>query len=291
MDDMDYMTYGDDAAEVGAMTINDYRDEFADDEWRERYGDDGYANDEANEDDEGPGFNLGEGNDFLDGEPEEMGGGEEGGQDDTVEIPFQERVDMTFGAEGGVYTEASEAADSLSAVASRKTLAKKKASFSRDTPLTATTSSAKAIFGKQKATEKFITGSQRKTRPYMTKFEYTAIIGERATAIEAGATDVDPRVIRRAKAEGVDNALDIAEMELEMTEVDFPMTIHRRIDPNVYEVWNVRELLLPSQLICTSYSPEATRLLLGDRGDHCPHDVSKALTTSYKRFVLVENTV
>lgn len=294
MDDGDFMTFGDDsAAEIGAMTMNDYRDEFAEDDWRERYDDDGYANDEANDDD-GPGFNMGEGNDFMDEQEEQQ----DDGEDDAVAVPFQERVDMIFGADGGsVYADSTEAAETLSAIASKKNLVKSKASFSRETPVSATQPSAtapsgKGIFGKQKTGgERFITGSARKTRPYMTKFEYAAIIGERATAIEAGAEDIDPRVARRAKAEGVDSALDIAEMELEMLEVDFPMTIQRRIDPNVYEIWNVRELLLPSQLICSSYSPEATKLLLGSRSDHCPHDVSKALTTSYKRFVLHENTV
>lgn len=293
MDDLDDYypsSYQDDPSNAAAMTISEFRDEHDGED------DDGFGRD----DDDiimGTAFNLGEFGGDAGDSLEAVGASENQGE---VILPLDARQDIAsatdiaigdgyigpdaFGFSGG------EIQDSASELLSLKPaqLVRKQARFSADIPQQ--TTKTKQPGGGGASVDRFITGTSRKTRPVMTKFEYAAIIGERATQIEAGATNIDSRVVARARAEGIDTALDIAELELETLDADFPLTVQRRIAPNTYEVWSVRELLLPSQILCSSYSPEATRLLLGSRGDHCPHDVSKALTNSYKRFVLAENT-
>lgn len=312
MDDLDdYYTssYNDDPAAAAAMTISDFRDEHGED--------DGFDDVYGGRDDDdlveggGTAFNVTEGTMMM------MIGASSDNPNEVI-LPLEGRqdiVDATGISIGDSYIgpdsfeEYGEMADSAGELLSLRSpatataaaassgekqrtfeeLVRKQARFSADVP--SQTSKSRQPGGGAGGVDRFITGSARRTRPIMTKFEYAAIIGERATQIEAGATNIDSRVVTRAKAEKIDNALDIAELELETLEADFPLTVQRRIAPNLYEVWGVRELLLPSQILCTSYSREATRLLLGARGgDHCPHDVSKALTNSYKRFLLAENT-
>ena len=285
--------FNDDPSAAAAMTITDFRDE---------HGEDGYDDGYGRDDDDvmgmmGTAFNVAEAQGYSD----MMMVGASENQNDVI-LPLESRRDVAeatdlaigdsyLGPDSFAYDD--DMADSAGEILTLKPtqaseLVRKQARFSADTPQQTTKAKQPGPGGAN--VDKFITGAARRTRPIMTKFEYAAIIGERATQIEMGAQNIDKRVIARVQAEKIDNALDIAELELETIEADFPLTIQRRIGPNLYEVWKVRELLLPSQILCSSYSPEATRLLLGSRGDHCPHDVSKALTNSYKRFVLAENT-
>jgi len=105
-----------------------------------------------------------------------------------------------------------------------------------------------------KKTEKilitYIDDDKRKTLNFMTKFEYTRIIGERAFQIENGE-HVHENIINNNP--GIDNALDLAELELNDVSVPFPILIERPInifnDNQIFEKWNVRELVLPKDQI------------------------------------------
>lgn len=115
----------------------------------------------------------------------------------------------------------------------------------------------------------FITGAARRTRPLMTKFENAALIGERATHIEQGATDLSDAVVSEITSRGITRALDIAEVEINTPGAKIPLEIHRRIAPNVYEVWSPEELLTLDKTLCESYSHEATALLSQINGGEC----------------------
>jgi len=174
-----------------------------------------------------------------------------------------------------------------------------------------------------------IFGKDRKSLPLMTRFEYARLIGERATDLEAGVgaalsteslaraeellsrgdesvmtseavrigteMGVDPLVIHRAKLENIDEALDIAELELEMTHVDFPMIISRTISTNVYEVWKVRELETPTQVLCKGYSLAATAATAVQSTEHCPINPSDASSMPYwmavRKTDMIKNSI
>lgn len=149
-------------------------------------------------------------------------------------------------------------------------------------PTIARTPGARAI------SKVFITGDARKTMPFMTKFEYASAIGERATEIEHGARDIDPSIIERAKTLGITSSLDVAEMEIEDLSVNFPMSIYREVAPNKVEVWQVRELKLPSEVLCEGHTPNATFLL---RSTACPFDLNQSNNRIIRRFALTNNKI
>ena len=136
-------------------------------------------------------------------------------------------------------------------------------------------------------------GAARMSEPVMSRFEYAGVIGERATQIEQGA-QVDQAIrdkiveLRRTYGDKtlLTQALDIAHFELEMTSVPFPMVVERRLAPNVYEIWRVRELRLPSQVLCEGYSPESTALLRVILREQCPPDATLAFSRNLKKFTL-----
>ena len=132
--------------------------------------------------------------------------------------------------------------------------------------------------------ETLVTGDQRRTWPLMSDFEYAALIGERATQIEQGATDVDERVVELCREHGVTKALDIAEIEIEYLPAPFPLCVHRRLHDETYEVWPARELKIPSRILCESYSDEATEILTAGNRESCPLTLSRALTAFLQRF-------
>lgn len=129
-----------------------------------------------------------------------------------------------------------------------------------------------------------ITGDSRRTRPLMSIFEHAALIGERATHIEQGATNIDDRVVNTFKTLGVTRALDIAEIEMGALGAPLPLDLHRRIAPGVYEVWGARELKTPKQVLCESYSDEATALLSRRNGGECERDHTHTLRAFIKTF-------
>jgi DNA-directed RNA polymerase subunit K/omega len=136
--------------------------------------------------------------------------------------------------------------------------------------------------------KEFFTGAARRSAPFMTKYEYASLIGERATEIEHGARDIDPKIIARARELDITSSLDVAEMELEDTTVNFPMTIYRDVGPTAVEVWEARELFLPSQVLCGAHTPEATKLLLSES---CPGDIQMTNLRMLKRFSLADSRI
>lgn len=142
--------------------------------------------------------------------------------------------------------------------------------------------SARAYAAEKK--DVLITGNARRTRPLMSIFEYAALIGERATHIEQGATNIDDRVVTNFTSQGITRALDIAEIEVNTTEAPLPLDIHRRVAPGVYEVWGARELKSQRDILCESYSPEATRMLSAWNGGECERVYTFASRAYMKTF-------
>lgn len=129
-------------------------------------------------------------------------------------------------------------------------------------------------------------GENRRTLPVMTEFERAKLIGERATQLEQGYTDIDPRIVAAAKSLGLTDMLYWAELELETITVPFPINVIRPISARACEVWNARELKLPSRVNCESYSPEATALLHSIRSDLRTTCMSFASMTPTREFAL-----
>lgn len=82
----------------------------------------------------------------------------------------------------------------------------------------------------------------------MTKLEYAKLIGKRADMISRGSP-VHPKY----QKVNTSDLLEIARRELEDLDIPFPILIYRPIDnpttPMVFEVFNVRELTLPSEAL------------------------------------------
>ena len=76
--------------------------------------------------------------------------------------------------------------------------------------------------------------AQRRTTPYMTKYELARILGTRAMQIARNArVMVDPR--------GETDPLRLAEMELRARCI--PITVRRNMPDGSYEDWNANELI------------------------------------------------
>ena len=81
---------------------------------------------------------------------------------------------------------------------------------------------------------------QRITRPYMTRYEYTRIIGMRGKQISQGApiqVDVD----------GETDPNDIARKELEQHKIDY--IIKRELPDGSFEEWSIPELEIDYEAI------------------------------------------
>jgi DNA-directed RNA polymerase subunit K/omega len=135
---------------------------------------------------------------------------------------------------------------------------------------------------------RFITDpNERQTSNIMTKYEYARVIGNRAREIEdSGASDVS----KSARESGITNSLDVAEYELEDVSSPFHTVIYRDVQKNVYEVWPVRDLLLPSQVLCQSYNLAATKLIEKSNAENCPWNPEVSQTLIFKKFALVSHS-
>jgi len=159
----------------------------------------------------------------------------------------------------------------------------------------------------------FIMGKERQTIPTMSRFEYARLIGERATLLEKdkGAClsrsvynravsrgidqkfldigqqmGVDPLVIKKAHSENRTASLDLAEMELESYESDFPLNVLRTIAPNVYEVWRARELETPAQVACRGHNIDSSAVLHGvDSKEICPKNEDSEEYPYWRRII------
>jgi len=78
--------------------------------------------------------------------------------------------------------------------------------------------------------------NQRITSEYMTIYEYTMVVGTRATHIENGSVlFTDPRELFDPR--------DIAKKEI--NELKCPLSITRKISPTKIEIWMVNEMIKP----------------------------------------------
>lgn len=88
-----------------------------------------------------------------------------------------------------------------------------------------------------------ITGADRKTRNFMTRFEYGRLVGVLASMITIPGFSIDPLVKCTS-----DNPLDIAEAWLDCRDAAFPISVKRPVSNDAVEIWEVSELILPSEL-------------------------------------------
>lgn len=88
----------------------------------------------------------------------------------------------------------------------------------------------------EKIPEQMTSKQERKTTPYMTKFEYSYLISQRALAIENGSPLMYPET-------SFIHSIDIAREETRMGLN--PIIIQRQIPPNIIEEWKCSELKLP----------------------------------------------
>jgi DNA-directed RNA polymerase I, II, and III subunit RPABC2 len=78
--------------------------------------------------------------------------------------------------------------------------------------------------------------NQRITSEYMTIYEYSMVVGTRATHIANGSTIyVDPH--------GLSDARDIAKKEINQNKC--PLSVTRKISPTKLEIWEVNEMIKP----------------------------------------------
>ena len=84
---------------------------------------------------------------------------------------------------------------------------------------------------------KIIDPNNRITTEYMTSYEYTSVVGVRATHISEGAPlYTDPS--------GLHDPIDIAKKEI--AENKCPLSITRKIGNSMIEIWEVNEMVKPN---------------------------------------------
>jgi hypothetical protein len=91
-----------------------------------------------------------------------------------------------------------------------------------------------------------ITGSARRTKRVITKFEIAALIGERATIIEQGkAFDMNPEFKEWIKSCHIHEALTIATLEINSVSARkcINLCVWRCVGTNKYEIWKLDELI------------------------------------------------
>lgn len=81
---------------------------------------------------------------------------------------------------------------------------------------------------------KYIT-KERKTTPYLTKFERTRVLGLRATQIEGGA----PTLLSKGNFKKIRHSIEIAEMEFNNGLI--PFIIRRFLPDGQYEDWKLSD--------------------------------------------------
>lgn len=83
-----------------------------------------------------------------------------------------------------------------------------------------------------------IMGKDRKTEPYMTKYEWTRLIGDRAKMIDNN----EPSTLE--DLHGETNSMKIARMEILARKL--PMIVRRKMPDQSVEIWRADELELPT---------------------------------------------
>jgi DNA-directed RNA polymerase I, II, and III subunit RPABC2 len=83
---------------------------------------------------------------------------------------------------------------------------------------------------------KIVAPGRRTTSEYMTIYEYSMVVGTRATHISEGS-------ILYTDPEGLFDPRDIAKKEI--NENKCPLSITRKVSPSMIEVWEVNEMIKP----------------------------------------------
>jgi DNA-directed RNA polymerase subunit K/omega len=86
---------------------------------------------------------------------------------------------------------------------------------------------------------KIVSPDRRTTSEYMTIYEYSMVVGTRATHISEGS-------ILYTDPQGLFDPRDIAKKEI--NENKCPLSITRKVSPSMIEVWEVNEMIKPSNL-------------------------------------------
>lgn len=90
-------------------------------------------------------------------------------------------------------------------------------------------------------------GSNRKTDPIMTQYEYARAISTLAKLYELNFT-LHPVLAKEARKRKLIDALDIAELHMNMKELPYPIDIIRPMPDGTNEVWMPREMKAPPDL-------------------------------------------
>jgi hypothetical protein len=112
------------------------------------------------------------------------------------------------------------------------------------------------IATKVSVANKYITGKNRRFNILMTIYEYTRLIGACADKLDTNLS-VDPIITQICNDLNKDkpveshicDSLEIAEIMLNTLNVEFPIKLLRPTKNNEYELWDVRELILPHNAV------------------------------------------
>ena len=90
-------------------------------------------------------------------------------------------------------------------------------------------------------------GDERQTKNFMTKYEFTRIVGALANLY---ANNVIPVHQELAKKLGDKyDPLDIAEVHVKETKLPIPIDIERPLPTGYVEIWDPREMVMPFQML------------------------------------------
>ena len=85
-----------------------------------------------------------------------------------------------------------------------------------------------------KETKKFINEDEKKTLPFLSKYEKAKILGLRIQQLSSGAKPM-------IDTKGLKSNLEIAEKELKMKKI--PFIIKRRLPNEKFEYWDIKSLI------------------------------------------------
>ena len=81
-----------------------------------------------------------------------------------------------------------------------------------------------------------VNSTEKKTLPFLSKFEKTKILGLRIQQLCTGA----PTTLSTKEQKYLKSNIEVAEKELKLKKI--PFIIRRRLPNNKFELWNVKEL-------------------------------------------------
>ena len=93
-----------------------------------------------------------------------------------------------------------------------------------------------------------ITGDNRKTTNTMNKYELSRLISTLAKLYEKNFI-VHPKLKIEARSRSIFDSLDLAELHMYMKEIPYPIQLKRRMPDGTEEIWRVRDMILPHELL------------------------------------------